>query len=246
MGQFAEVASGSGSLAIEGLVGELREMVEGLRDRERIRLLTESAAIGACQRALRSGAQDQLVSLCTALPPLTELNDQVGPASCREIYPAAVFSSAVHRRWAADRVGVGRRIRTLPSVAAGVTVADEDAALVVIPSDDSGGEVRAVHIRDVALVRPMRSFLESAWRAALPVTSASPAPALTRRQYAIGNLLSDGLKDEVIARSLGLSLRTIRAEVSALCTALDAASRFQAGARFARLTTVTPEVDRLC
>ena len=81
-----------------------------------------------------------------------------------------------------------------------------------------------------------RSFLESAWRAALPVTSASPAPALTRRQYAIGNLLSDGLKDEVIARSLGLSLRTIRAEVSALCAALDATSRFQAGARFARLT----------
>ncbi|MGY4768568.1 LuxR C-terminal-related transcriptional regulator [Kribbella sp. CWNU-51] len=52
---------------------------------------------------------------------------------------------------------------------------------------------------------------------------------LTSRQVAIGWMMSTGAKDAAIARDLGLSLRTVRSEISALIAGLGAKSRFQAG-----------------
>ncbi|MFF0339756.1 LuxR C-terminal-related transcriptional regulator [Kribbella sp. NPDC004875] len=52
---------------------------------------------------------------------------------------------------------------------------------------------------------------------------------LTARQITIGRMMSTGAKDAAIARELGLSLRTVRAEIGALIAGLGAKSRFQAG-----------------
>ena len=60
------------------------------------------------------------------------------------------------------------------------------------------------------------------------------AEELTSRQIAIGRLMSTGLKDAAVARELGLSLRTERAEISAMVAALGARSRFQAGCLLTR------------
>ncbi|MEU9130595.1 helix-turn-helix transcriptional regulator, partial [Kitasatospora sp. NPDC048540] len=49
----------------------------------------------------------------------------------------------------------------------------------------------------------------------------------------IMELLAAGLKDESIARRLGMSLRTTRRHIADIMEELDAASRFQAGYRFA-------------
>jgi DNA-binding NarL/FixJ family response regulator len=57
---------------------------------------------------------------------------------------------------------------------------------------------------------------------------------LTSRQVAIGRMMSTGAKDAAIARELGLSLRTVRAEISALIAGLGAKSRFQAGCLLVR------------
>jgi DNA-binding NarL/FixJ family response regulator len=57
---------------------------------------------------------------------------------------------------------------------------------------------------------------------------------LTSRQVTIGRMLADGAKDSAIAHELGLSLRTIRAEISALIAGLGAKSRFQAGCLLVR------------
>jgi len=64
----------------------------------------------------------------------------------------------------------------------------------------------------------------------------TPAAAreLTSRQVAIGRLMSTGAKDAAIARDLGLSLRTVRSEISALIAGLGAKSRFQAGCLLVR------------
>lgn len=60
------------------------------------------------------------------------------------------------------------------------------------------------------------------------------ATELTSRQVAIGRMMSTGAKDAAIARELGLSLRTVRAEISALILGLGAKSRFQAGCLLVR------------
>ncbi len=57
---------------------------------------------------------------------------------------------------------------------------------------------------------------------------------LTSRQVAIGRMMATGAKDAAIARELGLSLRTVRAEISALIAGLGAKSRFQAGCLLVR------------
>jgi DNA-binding NarL/FixJ family response regulator len=57
---------------------------------------------------------------------------------------------------------------------------------------------------------------------------------LTHRQVLIGRLMATGAKDAAIARQLGLSLRTVRAEISALVEGLGARSRFQAGCLLVR------------
>ena len=61
-----------------------------------------------------------------------------------------------------------------------------------------------------------------------------PRPALSSRQLAIGRLMATGVKDATIARELGLSLRTVRSEISALIAELGATSRFQAGCLLVR------------
>lgn len=60
------------------------------------------------------------------------------------------------------------------------------------------------------------------------------AAELTGRQVTIGRLMATGAKDAAIARQLGLSLRTVRAEISALIAGLGAKSRFQAGCLLVR------------
>jgi DNA-binding NarL/FixJ family response regulator len=60
------------------------------------------------------------------------------------------------------------------------------------------------------------------------------AKELTSRQVTIGRLMATGAKDAAIARQLGLSLRTVRAEISLLIAGLGARSRFQAGCLLVR------------
>jgi DNA-binding NarL/FixJ family response regulator len=57
---------------------------------------------------------------------------------------------------------------------------------------------------------------------------------LTTRQVAIGRMMSTGAKDAAIAREFGLSVRTVRSEISALISGLGAKSRFQAGCLLVR------------
>jgi DNA-binding NarL/FixJ family response regulator len=64
--------------------------------------------------------------------------------------------------------------------------------------------------------------------------NSTAASELTNRQVLIGRLMATGAKDAAIARQLGLSLRTVRAEISALIAGLGARSRFQAGCLLVR------------
>ncbi|GAA1588118.1 hypothetical protein GCM10009804_50280 [Kribbella hippodromi] len=60
------------------------------------------------------------------------------------------------------------------------------------------------------------------------------AKELTSRQVTIGRMMATGAKDAAIARDLGVSLRTVRSEISALIAGLGAKSRFQAGCLLVR------------
>lgn len=81
-------------------------------------------------------------------------------------------------------------------------------------------------------VQGVRSLFEAAWSASTEL-AVYDARIAEIRQLApqILELLASGCKDETAARTLGLGVRTYRRRVAELMTAMDASSRFQAGAR---------------
>jgi DNA-binding CsgD family transcriptional regulator len=59
--------------------------------------------------------------------------------------------------------------------------------------------------------------------------------SMTPRQEAIAEMLSAGLNDDMIAESLGVSVRTVRADVAGLMSSLGTPTRFSAGRQYAQL-----------
>jgi DNA-binding CsgD family transcriptional regulator len=81
-------------------------------------------------------------------------------------------------------------------------------------------------------VRYANAVRASAWRVS---HDALPVGALSGRQQSIALMLASGLRDIEIAERLGVSLRTVRGEVSALLDALGAETRYEAGFKYALL-----------
>lgn len=63
--------------------------------------------------------------------------------------------------------------------------------------------------------------------------------ALTPRQHAIARLLAENQTDPAIARSLNVSVRTVRADIAAIHGCFGANNRFAAGVRYAALLSAS-------
>jgi DNA-binding NarL/FixJ family response regulator len=87
-------------------------------------------------------------------------------------------------------------------------------------------------VRQGAVVAALTLLFELYWEKAVPVSELS-GPHTTERVFLLRQLRA-GTKDEQIARTMGLSLRTVRRRISQLMIELGADTRFQAGAEAAR------------
>jgi DNA-binding CsgD family transcriptional regulator len=144
----------------------------------------------------------------------------------RTIYPASFLQSGnVHgAMWVRDWADVGEEQRLVEQVPHAYTVFGEELALACtewgVVTDD------LVAIRSPLLVRALIAIFDEAWRVGLPVPHSSYEAASGDRLLP---LLAAGLKDEAIARYLGISLRTVRRRVAELMAELGAQTRFQLG-----------------
>lgn len=102
------------------------------------------------------------------------------------------------------------------------------------PDEDpaAGSDAVAVVIRHPLLVSQLAGIFTYAWDRATPFAADDPRPApiVDQLKRSILRLLASGAKDEMVARRLGLSVRTCRRHISDLMRTLEARSRFQAGA----------------
>lgn len=75
---------------------------------------------------------------------------------------------------------------------------------------------------------------EALWAQAIPIEEnphqVSPGAPATAVQLSIARLLVEGHVDDMVARKLGISIRTCRAHIAKLMQALDATSRTHLGA----------------
>jgi sugar-specific transcriptional regulator TrmB len=119
--------------------------------------------------------------------------------------------------------GAGERSRVHPDVPMKLAVFDRSVALLPLSVDSLVDSALVVH-RCSLLDALVQMFL-LLWDEALPVVQCGAGDVDAR----LLTLLSAGLKDEAIARQLGLSARSVGRRVAALMDLLGARTRFQAG-----------------
>lgn len=133
---------------------------------------------------------------------------------------------ASYARWLA---GFGGQVRIAATVPMLLIVYDGETALV--PIDPAHTRHGALELRTPGVVAAMQALFEQTWLAATPLGEPETVDdsGLDPVERQILQLLGDGFTDEVAARRVGLSLRTLRRMMSEMMDRLGARSRFQAG-----------------
>lgn len=149
-------------------------------------------------------------------------------ARFRSVWASSVMgtpSGRSHAQWLAHECVAPRTVTTVPTRA---MIMDRDVSVVI----DDSGDVRVV--RASAELERLCALAERLWESGATVrrSGRNPGAATPRhRSEVVLRLLSEGLTDDAIARRLGCSVRTVRNDVASAMEALEARSRFQAGAR---------------
>jgi len=164
-------------------------------------------------------------------------------ANIRTIYTDAVYSDADGISFIRDTVRAGCQARTVTHL----PTANHPASVIIgrqvalLSTPAGGSDCRwSVHYGGNK-VTSLLTYLEDLWNTAAPVDAADePAGCLTPLEQRILHQLCLGAKDVSAARMLGISVRTYRRHVTAVCVRLNASSRFEAGVKAARAGLVGP------
>jgi DNA-binding NarL/FixJ family response regulator len=130
---------------------------------------------------------------------------------------------------------LGEEARVLPDLPFKLRIYDRKVAILPLTTDERSTESVAI-IYQSSLLTGLIALFDAFWERAFPIAGndGDRPPELTDRDVAVLRLMSAGLKDEAIARQLGVSTRTMRRRILHLMDLLHASTRFQAGAQAAR------------
>ncbi|MFE7456462.1 helix-turn-helix domain-containing protein [Streptomyces sp. NPDC057554] len=132
-----------------------------------------------------------------------------------------------YARWLQD---IGGEVRVLPQLPLRMIIYDRRAAIV--PIDPEASLLGVMVLQGAGVVTALVSLFQQIWEQSQPIGEAREATpdGLTPQEQAVLDLLFDGHTDDVVARKLGVSVRTGRRITADLLARLGARSRFQAGA----------------
>lgn len=129
-----------------------------------------------------------------------------------------------------DLVHAGAEVRIATHLPQQMVVVDQDLALVPADPADPGRGAWAVH--GTELIPTLRAIHEHCWTLATPFArqadGAAPDTTASPVEDVLVRLLAEGVKDDAIARRLGVSTRTLSRMISALLERLGVQTRFQA------------------
>lgn len=150
--------------------------------------------------------------------------------SSRAIYPVRALTAAPDalRR----RARAGEQVRVLSELPTRMFILGE--AHAVLPEPLGFADEPRVHVRQRSVVAALTLWFEALWRQATPVPGLDSGEARPDLRRFLLELLMTGATDAVIARTLGVSLRTVRRRIAAMMTELGADTRFQAGVEAVR------------
>jgi DNA-binding CsgD family transcriptional regulator/sugar-specific transcriptional regulator TrmB len=154
------------------------------------------------------------------------------------IYQHTARNDVPTRGYVREVAARGAQVRTSNEIFDRMIIFDRRVAFV--PHEMPGGSLGAAVIHEPAMVGLLQRIHEHLWRSAsvFDPKEAAYGETFDEVRATILELLASGLKDEVIARRLGMSARTCRRHISRLMSELSAASRFQAGVAAATIGLV--------
>jgi len=148
----------------------------------------------------------------------------------RAIYPARALQEAPAILM--GRAAIGEQIRVLPDVPTRMAIIGATRAM--LPEPLGVGNQRRILIRQQSIVQVLTAWFDQLWDSATAVATLDRGEARPDLRRLLLAQLARGAKDEQIARTLNISLRTVRRRIAALMTDLGVDTRFQAGVEAAR------------
>ena len=145
------------------------------------------------------------------------------------VYPMEALRVA--RATLQDHADAGEQVRILPEVPLQLALVGHERALIFA---GLGDEERTLLVEDPFLVGVFVQYFELLWNRAVPMPELGDTPDRDDERRMLLDQLAAGRRDEQIARTLGLGLRTVRRRVADLMVELGAETRFQAGVEAVR------------
>ncbi|MFL6099007.1 MAG: hypothetical protein ACJ71T_03530 [Actinomycetales bacterium] len=148
-----------------------------------------------------------------------------GGREMRTIYPSSFLQDGHSQEasWIRTWAEVGEQQRLMEEVPHPFAVFGAD--LVLSSTSWGAASPDLLAIRSAVVVPAFIALFEQLWRSALPM----PRTRQDGTDDRLVAMLASGLKDEAIARYLGVSLRTVRRRVASLMEEHDVQTRFQLG-----------------
>lgn len=231
----AEEASAAIEAATDGLV-RLRQAEQSAVDAE---LIVGQVRIAELLDRVPSLARREIISMHPGLVlPSTELADGMQRnhnlpkgVAMRTIHltpMSRVPRGAMHLQ---SLVGHGVSVRLANSLPFRLIIVDQHWAMV--PASAVEGEMALMLFRGGCMVELLTKAFEHCWLMASPMADSSEngGDEPTPQQRVILRAMVSGMKDEAVARELGVSIRTYRRLLAGLMEFMGVESRFQAGAK---------------
>jgi sugar-specific transcriptional regulator TrmB/DNA-binding CsgD family transcriptional regulator len=225
--------------SVEALSNEMRHR-SGAPPEELLEIVTGQASVGRNFMQLNLSARHDVRAFVrppfaadVSQPPISQDTALRRGVAVRGIYDVSAFETPGLLEAARELVRDGEQAR-VASVPIKLVIVDSRIAMLPLTSDDQHAAQSAVVVHQSTLLDALISLFETVWRSAAPLhwTGADLPHAderLTSVDAEILSLLSAGLKDETIARQLGLSLRSLQRRLRELFESFGARTRFQAG-----------------
>jgi hypothetical protein len=163
----------------------------------------------------------------------------------RTLYQHSARSSLATQGYVETLTTAGAEYRTAAELPDRAVVFDRAVAFLPARADGGSGD-GAVLVRDPDIVAYLCRVFDQLWATATPFTGSSEAAYRAvgdDLRRALLGMLADGDKDEMIARRLGMSLRTCRRHIADAMLTLGAESRFQGGVLAERAGLTGPAPD---
>lgn len=210
--------------------------LEIVSDPAEVQLMINNAASG-CTRDLMTvqpGGRRSPAQLESSLP--LDLTIARRGVRFRMIYQHTTRTQLSMRSYVSAMVEAGAEIRTADQLPDILFIVDREIAFIpkrTHPDQKPG----ALVVREPVLISFLCALFEQFWITSTPFLDEGPGyqNASDDLKRSVLELLAQGLKDEVVARRLGMSVRTCRRHIAALMQELGAESRFEAGVRAAQL-----------